>query len=55
MYSKLLHRVMAAVVVLLVTAAGARLAAELMKPLVPLLVAVGTLGVIYTLLFRRPK
>lgn len=55
MLPKLLHRVMAAVVVLLATAVGARLAAELMRPLVPLLVAAVTLGVIYALLFRRPR
>ncbi|WP_432941522.1 hypothetical protein ACQPXM_33780 [Kribbella sp. CA-253562] len=53
MFAKLMHRVMAAVVVLLAAAAGARLAAELMEPLVPLLIVAVTLGVIYALLFNR--
>jgi hypothetical protein len=55
MFSKLLHRAMAAVVVLLATAAGARLAAELMRPLVPLLLVAGFLGCLYALVFRRPR
>jgi hypothetical protein len=55
MFSKLLHRVMAAVVVLLVTAVGARLAAELMEQLLAPLLVAGTLGAIYALLFRRPR
>jgi hypothetical protein len=54
-FAKFTSRVMAAVVVLLATAAGARLAAELLKPLVPLLLVAGTLGAIYALVFRRPR
>ncbi|TDO30683.1 hypothetical protein EV643_1355 [Kribbella sp. VKM Ac-2527] len=55
MFAKLLHRVMAAIVLLLITATGARLAAELMEPLLAPLLVLGVLGSIAALLFRRPR
>jgi hypothetical protein len=44
---------MRAVVVLLVVAAGARVAWELLAPLVPLLLAIVVLGVAYAVIFGK--
>jgi len=44
-------KVMSAVVVVLVVAAGARVAWELLAPLVPALVVLVGLGVVYAVLF----
>lgn len=48
-------KVVSAVVLLLVVALGARIAAELLEPLVPLLVAVMVLGFIAWAVFGRRK
>jgi hypothetical protein len=44
---------MRAMVVLLIVAVGARVAWELLAPLVPLLVAVVVLGVVYAVIFGK--
>ncbi len=46
-------KAMSAVVVLLVVAAGARLAWELLRPLVPVLLVVLVLGVVYAAVFGK--
>ena len=46
-------KAMSAVVVVLAVAVGARVAWELLGPLVPLLAVAVTLGVIYALIFGR--
>lgn len=49
------QKVFSALVLLLVVALGARIAAELLEPLVPLLVAVTVLGVIGWVVFGKQR
>lgn len=49
------QRVFSAVLLLLVVALGVRVAAELLEPVVPVLIALVLLGVVFTVIFGRRR
>jgi hypothetical protein len=55
MFADLRQRIFSAVMLLLLVALGARIAADLLEPLVPVLVALVLLGVIGWVLLGRRK